>query len=98
MIINDISGSDQEALRLLREKIATARADVEQCETILREYETERKASLKPTTKLLLKQKKMSRLRRSLVNLKTVLALAERTEREFLDQSSSSRPEVTEGK
>jgi vacuolar-type H+-ATPase subunit I/STV1 len=94
MVINDISGSDQEALRIVREKIAAARAEVEQCEATLREYETALKASLKPTVKMLLKQRKIPRLRRSLVKLKNALALAECAERELLDQISSSRPEV----
>lgn|SRR3989344_2214161 len=95
MVINDIGVSDQEALRIVREKNATARAEVEQCEATLREYETERKASLKPTVKVLLKQPKMTLLRSRLDRLKKILALGEHAERELLDRISSSRPEVT---
>ena len=95
MLINDSGVSDQEALRIVRKKIATARTDIERCEAILREYETERKASLKPTAKVLLKQRKMTLLRSRLARHKKALALVERAERELLDRISNSRSEIT---
>ncbi len=95
MLINDIGVNDQEALVIVRKKIATARAAVEKAEAQLREYEMERKANLKPTVKVLLKQRKMTLSRGRLDRLKKALALAERAERELLDRISNSRSEIT---
>ncbi len=96
-LINDIGVSDQEALVIVCKKIATVRAEIEHHEATLREYETERKASLKPTVKVLLKQPKITLLRSRLDRQKKALALCERAERELFDRIYNSQAEITTG-